>query len=64
MPNRPDQKDKLTDIAELQNDPGSARGEDFTVENSNPDRDRYATKDKGKSPLTGHAAPRPNKPGK
>jgi hypothetical protein len=28
------------------------------------DRDRYATKDKGKPPLTGPAARRPNKAGK
>jgi hypothetical protein len=58
---RPDQKDKLTDIAQLQNDPGRARGEDFTVENENPERDKYAAKDHGKSPLTGKAAPRPHR---
>jgi hypothetical protein len=61
MPKRPDQKDKLTDLAELQNDPGRARGQDFTVENENPERNKYAAKDKGKAPLTGKAAPRPHR---
>jgi hypothetical protein len=60
MPNRPDQKDKLTDIAELQNDPGSARGQDFEVENENPERNKYAKKDHGKPRLTGKGAPLPN----
>jgi hypothetical protein len=64
MRKRKDQKDTLTDLAELQNDPGRARGEDFAVENANPDRDKYAAKDKGKSPLTGQGAPRPNRPKK
>jgi hypothetical protein len=56
MPKRPDQKDKLTDIADLQNDPGRARGQDFKVENENPERNKHTAKDHGKSPLTGKAA--------
>lgn len=59
---RPDQKNKLTDIADLQCDPGSARGEDFVVENYNSQRDKYAAKDHGKAKLTGEGAPRPHKP--
>jgi hypothetical protein len=59
MPKRKDQKDTLTNVAELQNDPGKARGEDFTVENENPERNKYATKDRGKPQLTGKGGPRP-----
>jgi hypothetical protein len=58
---RPDQKNQLVDLAELQNDPGRARAEDFTVENENRERNKLAAKDKGKSPLTGKAAPRPHR---
>jgi hypothetical protein len=63
MPNkkRPDQKNQLVDVAELQCDPGKARAEDFTVENENLKRTKYAAKDKGKSELTGKGAPRPNR---
>jgi hypothetical protein len=57
---RPAQKDKLTDLAELQGDPGRARGEDFEVQNANPERDKYAAKDPGKPLLTGKGAPRPH----
>jgi hypothetical protein len=61
MPKRKDQKDTLTNLAKLQNDPGRARGEDFTVENENPERNKYATKDRGKPQLTGKGGPRPNR---
>jgi hypothetical protein len=61
MPKRPDQKNKLTDLAELQNDPGRARGQDFRVQNENPERNKYAAKDRGKSELTGKGAPRPHR---
>jgi hypothetical protein len=72
MPNkRADQKNNLADLAdlaELHNDPGSARGQDFTV-NADPERVKHAKdavkdsakKDKGKSKLTGEGAPRPNR---
>jgi hypothetical protein len=33
---RPDQKDKLTDVAELQNDPGRARGQDLKSKMKTP----------------------------
>jgi hypothetical protein len=56
MPKRPNQKDKLTELAELQNDPGFARGEDFVVQNANPARDKDAKKDQGKSRLEGKGA--------
>jgi hypothetical protein len=61
MSKRKDQRDTLTDLAELQNDPGRARGEDFTVENENLERNKYAKKDHGKSPLTGEGSPRPHR---
>jgi hypothetical protein len=38
-----------------------ARGKDFEVQNANPERDKYAAKDKGKAELTGKGALRPNR---
>jgi len=61
MPKRKDQKNTLTNLAELQNDPGRARGQDFKVNNENHKRNKYAAKDKGKSELTGKGAPEPNR---
>ena len=58
---RKNQKDLLTDIAELQGRPADATPEQFTVENdSNPQRNKYAAKDSGKPALTGKT-PRRNK---
>jgi hypothetical protein len=48
-------------VAELQNDSGRARGQDFKVENKNPERNKYAKTNLGKSSLTGKGAPRPNR---
>jgi hypothetical protein len=38
-----------------------ARGEDFEVQNANPERDKYAAKDKGKSEHSGKGAMQPNR---